>query len=201
MNPLPANPLTKEETPRCHWCLGSPLYQAYHDQEWGQMVQDDATLFEFLILEGAQAGLSWITILQRREHYRQAFDHFDYEKIALYTDEKLNQLLLNPGIIRNKAKIRSSVQNAQAFIRVQAEHGSFFNFTRSFFPNEFPLVNRPLQFKDIPVQSEISIAMSAAMKKKGFSFFGPVICYAHLQATGAINDHIASCFLAPEPVE
>ncbi len=199
MNLMPFSSTPTEELPRCHWCVGNPLYQSYHDQEWGKLIEDDATLFEFLILEGAQAGLSWITILQRREFYREAFDQFDYKKIANYSDEKMAELMSNPGIIRNKAKILSSVQNAQAFIRVQEEYGSFFNFTRTFFPGEFPLINRPAEFKDIPVKSDISMNMSASMKKKGFSFFGPIICYAHLQATGAINDHVQSCYLGQGP--
>ncbi len=181
---------------RCTWCSNDPDYMAYHDKEWGVLVTEDRLLFEFLTLEGAQAGLSWITILKRRENYRKAFDGFDFVKISQYSALKMEELMNNPGIIRNKAKIRSAVNNAQCFIKVLEEFGGFFPYTMHFFSDNKPIINHPEYHTSIPVKSAISMAMSRDMKKRGFTFFGPVICYAHLQATGAINDHIKTCFLA-----
>ena len=183
---------------RCSWCSEDPIYQAYHDQEWGLFVQDDKVLFEFILLEGAQAGLSWTTILFRRDHYRLAFDDYDYHKIALYGEEKVESLMQNPGIIRNRAKIKSTITNAQAFLKIQNEFGSFIQYTQQFFPEPLPFIRRAKKKSDIPVENEISQAMSKDMKKRGFKFFGSVICYAYLQATGAINDHTEDCFLFPK---
>ncbi len=184
--------------PRCTWCSQDETYIRYHDKEWGVQVKEDKPLFEFLTLEGAQAGLSWITILKRREAYRQAFANFDFEKVALFDEMDKIALINNPGIIRNKAKINSAVTNAQAFIKIKEEFDSFYNYTMHFFPNGEPIVNHFESHDQIPVETEISKAMSKDMKKRGFSFFGSVICYAHLQATGAVNDHIQTCFLAPK---
>ena len=178
---------------RCQWCGTDPLYVKYHDEEWGVPVFDDRLLFEFLTLEGAQAGLSWITILRRRQNYIEAFDGFDVEKVARYTKRKVNSLLKNPGIIRNKLKVNSVVANAQAFIEVQEEFGSFSNYQWQFV-NGQPIQNKRKTMKDIPARSQISDAFSKDLKKRGFSFVGSTIIYAHMQAVGMVNDHITSCF-------
>lgn len=183
--------------PRCTWCTDDETYRAYHDYEWGELIQDDALLFEFVLLEGAQAGLNWLTILKRREAYRLAFDGFNPHIIAQYSEDKLEALMQDPGIIRNRAKIKSAVTNAKAFLNLVQDFGSFYTYTMRFFPGNKPLIQIPEKNSDIPVQNEISIAMSKDMKKRGFTFFGPVICYAHLQATGAINDHLKTCFKSP----
>lgn len=188
------------ELKRCKWCSEDPRYRAYHDYEWGVFVKNDTILFEFILLEGAQAGLSWTTILYRREEYRLAFDQFDFEKIALYGDQKIEELMQNPGIIRNRAKIRSAIKNAQAFQKILQEFGSFINYTQTFFPEPLPLLRKANSLKDIPVENEISKKMSLDIKKRGFTFFGSVICYSHLQATGAINDHTQECFLYAENI-
>ncbi len=178
---------------RCGWCIGDDLYEAYHDQEWGKPVYDDATLFEFLILETFQAGLSWITILRKRENFRAAFDGFDYKKIAHYTDDKLNELQNNAGIIRNKLKIKSAVTNAQNFIKIQEEFGSFSNYIWAFVDGK-PIKNKVAYYKEAPANTPISDAISKDLKKRGFKFVGSTVIYAHMQATGMVNDHEVSCF-------
>jgi DNA-3-methyladenine glycosylase I len=178
---------------RCGWCGTDELYVRYHDEEWGRLVTDDRKLFEFLILEGAQAGLSWITILRKREGYREAFFDFDPERVARMTPADVERLMHFPGIIRNRLKIASAINNARLFIGIQEEFGSFYNYTASFFPNEHPIVNHFTSLSEIPVTSPQSDAMSRDMKKRGFKFFGSTICYAHLQATGFVNDHLTGC--------
>jgi len=178
---------------RCEWCGTDPLYVAYHDEEWGVPVHDDRKLFELLVLEGAQAGLSWITILKRREGYRKAFDGFDAGKIARYTDEDISRLLADPGIIRNRLKIRSAVTNAQALLRVQAEFGSFDSYLWAFVPGG-PLQNARQRLADIPARTPESDALSRDLKKRGFAFVGSTICYAFMQTVGMVNDHVVSCF-------
>ena len=178
---------------RCDWAGEDPLYVSYHDQEWGVPVHDDRTLFEFLILEGAQAGLSWITVLRKRENYRMAFDDFDPEKIACYDQAKVESLLQNPGIIRNKLKIRAAIQNAQAFLRVQEEFGSFDHYIWRFVEHK-PIINTWAEMKQLPALTPLSETISKDLKKRGFNFVGPTIIYAHMQATGMVNDHIVSCF-------
>ncbi len=178
---------------RCGWCGNDPLYVKYHDEEWGRPVTDDKKLFEFLILESAQAGLSWITVLRKREGYRQAFCRFEAEKVAQMTAEDVERLMQFDGIVRNRLKIKSAVNNAKQFMAIQKEFGSFYQYTLSFFPNRQPVVNHFKSLKEIPATSPESDAMSKDMKKRGFKFFGSTICYAHLQATGFINDHLEGC--------
>ena len=178
---------------KCGWCLGDPLYEAYHDTEWGVPVYDDETLFEFLILETFQAGLSWITILRKRENFREAFDNFDYKKIAQYKEDKLEELLQNPGIIRNKLKVRSAVTNAQLFMKIQEEFGSFSKYIWGFVEGS-PIHNRVENYKTAPPTTAISDALSKDLKKRGFKFVGSTVVYAHMQATGMVNDHEVSCF-------
>jgi DNA-3-methyladenine glycosylase I len=182
-----------KEVIRCGWCGNDPLYQTYHDQEWGKPVYDDQTLFEFLILEGAQAGLSWITILRRRDNYRQAFAGFDVHKVAAFNQDDVDRLLQDSGIIRNKLKIASSITNAAAFIKLQEEFGSFSKYIWAYLPDGKPLVNNFKSMAELPARTEISDAISKDMKKRGFKFFGTTICYAHMQATGMVNDHIIGC--------
>ncbi|MBC7567298.1 MAG: DNA-3-methyladenine glycosylase I [Pedobacter sp.] len=183
-----------EETKvRCSWCGTDPLYVEYHDEEWGKPVYDDKTLFEFLILEGAQAGLSWITVLKRREGYRKAFADFDVKKVAAFDENDVARLLNDPGIIRNKLKVNSAIRNAQLFIEVQQEYGSFSNFMWGFLPNKAPIQNQIYGMQDVPARTEISDSISKDMKKRGFKFFGSTICYAHMQATGMVNDHHLDC--------
>jgi len=179
-------------TKRCGWVTEEPLYIDYHDHEWGVPVYDDRLLFEMLCLEGAQAGLSWWIILQKREHYRNAFDHFEAKKIVEYDEEKLEALRQDPGIVRNKLKIQSVVTNAQAFLRIQEEYGSFSSYIWRFVGGK-PIVNHPKTLKDVPVSTEISDAMSKQLKKDGFKFVGSTICYAFMQATGMVNDHVEDC--------
>ena len=181
------------EKHRCGWCKGDALYQKYHDEEWGVPVKDDELLFEFLILETFQAGLSWITILRKRENFRQAFDHFDYKKIANYGDPKIESLLGDAGIIRNKLKIRATVTNAQAFIAVQKEFGSFSNYIWGFV-NGRPVKNNHKDYKNAPAHTPLSDAISKDLKKRGFKFVGSTVIYAHMQATGMVNDHEVNCF-------
>ncbi|RZJ51385.1 MAG: DNA-3-methyladenine glycosylase I [Chryseobacterium sp.] len=183
--------MEKENIIRCSWCSASDLYKKYHDEEWG--VYDDASLFEFLILETFQAGLSWITILNKRENFRAAFDYFDYKKIANYSEDKIEELLENTGIIRNKLKIRSAVTNAQAFIKIQEEFGSFSNYIWKF-TNGKPIINNPKTSKDVPATTPLSDEISKDLKKRGFKFVGSTVVYAHMQATGMVNDHIEDCF-------
>lgn len=178
---------------RCGWCVGDALYEAYHDKEWGVPVNDDATLFEFLILETFQAGLSWITVLRKRENFRKAFDNFDYKIIATYKQEKIDELLLNAGIIRNKLKINATVTNAQAFIKIQDEFGSFSKYIWAFVDNK-PIKNSVKNYKDAPANTALSDAISKDLKKRGFKFVGSTVVYAHMQATGMINDHEVTCF-------
>lgn len=178
---------------RCTWAGTDPLYVAYHDREWGVPLHDDRRLFEFVILEGAQAGLSWDTILRKRENYRDAFDGFDVKKIAKYNDRKIERLLQDEGIIRNRLKVTSAVKNAQAFLRVQKEFGSFDKYIWEFVGGK-PIVNKWKQTAQIPATSDVSDAISKDLKKRGFNFVGSTIIYAHMQATGMVNDHLVSCF-------
>lgn len=166
---------------------------AYHDTEWGVPLHDDRKLFEFLILEGAQAGLSWDTILRKRENYRRAFDSFDVNKVARYTDKRIEKLLLDEGIIRNRLKIASAVSNAKAFIKVQEEFGSFDGYIWAFIDGK-PIVNKWKETSQIPARTDVSDTISKDMKKRGFNFVGSTIIYAHMQATGMVNDHLLSCF-------
>jgi DNA-3-methyladenine glycosylase I len=182
-----------ESKTRCGWCLSSDLYKEYHDEEWGVPVYDDQELFEFLILETFQAGLSWITILNKRENFRKAFDNFDYKKIAHYSEEKIEELLLDAGIIRNKLKVRSAVSNAHAFIKIQEEFGSFSNYIWKF-TNGKPIINHPKTLKDVPATTPLSDAISKDLKKRGFKFVGSTVIYAHMQATGMVNDHVEDCW-------
>lgn len=178
---------------RCEWAGSDPLYIEYHDKEWGVPVYDDFRLFEFLILEGAQAGLSWITILRKRDNYRPAFDHFDPNKVAKYDRKKVETLLTNPGIVRNKLKIESTIQNAKCFLDVQQEFGSFKNYIWQFVGGK-PRKNSWYSLDDIPTKTAQSDAMSKDLKKRGFKFVGSTICYAFMQAVGMVNDHTKECF-------
>ena len=178
---------------RCGWCKDDALYQNYHDTEWGVPVYDDATLFEFLLLETFQAGLSWITILRKREHFRKAFDGFNYLKIANYSQDKLDLLMQETGIIRNKLKIQSAVSNAQAFIKIQQEFGSFSTYIWQFVDGK-PIKNKVVNYKTAPATTAISDALSKDLKKRGFKFVGATVVYAHMQATGMVNDHEIDCF-------
>nr|WP_294876472.1 DNA-3-methyladenine glycosylase I [uncultured Pedobacter sp.] len=181
------------EIVRCGWCGTDPLYIKYHDEEWGKPIYDDKTLFEFLILEGAQAGLSWITILRRREGYRQAFANFDAAKVAAFTDADVERLMNDAGIIRNRLKVNAAINNAKLFIGIQKEFGSFADYMWGFLPNKKPILNRVKSLGDVPPRTEISDLISKDMKKRGFKFFGTTICYAHMQATGMVNDHVEGC--------
>lgn len=178
---------------RCGWCVGDPLYEAYHDKEWGVPVYDDDTLFEFLILETFQAGLSWITILRKRENFRNALDNFNYKKIANYNQDKIDSLLENAGIIRNKLKIKATITNAQAFMKIQKEFGSFSNYIWRF-TNGKPIKNTLTNYKNAPANTPLSDAISKDLKTRGFKFVGSTVVYAHMQATGMVNDHETSCF-------
>jgi len=178
---------------RCGWSTNDPLYIKYHDEEWGVPLHDDQKLFEMLILEGAQAGLSWLTVLRKRENYRQAFDNFDAEKIARYDEKRIQVLLQNPGIIRNRLKVRAAVTNAQAYLKIQEEFGSFDTYIWQFV-NGTPITNSFKQLSEIPAKTKESDAMSRDLLKRGFKFVGSTICYAHMQATGMVNDHVVSCF-------
>ena len=178
---------------RCAWCGDDPLYVDYHDREWGVPVRDDQTLFEFLILEGAQAGLSWITILRKRDGYRQLFDNFDAQKIARYSDKKLEKLLLNPKIVRNRLKVYGARKNARAFLDIQQEQGSFSEYIWDFVDHK-PIQNHWISMGEVPATSGISDCLSKDMKKRGFTFVGSTIMYAYMQATGIVNDHTTECF-------
>ena len=178
---------------RCGWCGTDGLYVKYHDEEWGRPVTDDGKLFEFLVLESAQAGLSWITILRKREGYRKAFCGFDAGKVARMTDDDVERLMHFDGIVRNRLKIKATITNARLFLAVQEEFGSFRNYTLSFFPGGKPITNHFRSLNEIPASSPESDAMSRDMKKRGFKFFGSTICYAHLQASGFVNDHLTGC--------
>lgn len=178
---------------RCAWCEKDDLYRNYHDNEWGKPVYDDAKLFEFLILETFQAGLSWYTILAKRENFRKAFDNFDVKKVANYSDAKLQILCEDAGIIRNKLKIKAAVTNAQAFIKIQEEFGSFSKYIWDFVDGK-PIDNHPKTLKDVPATTEISDKLSKDLKKRGFKFVGSTVVYAHMQATGMVNDHVEDCW-------
>ena len=180
---------------RCKWCEGNALQIAYHDREWGVPVHDDRRLFEFLVLEGAQAGLSWDTILRKRGGYRQAFAKFDPRKVARYSAAKRKSLMKHPGIVRNRLKIESATTNAQAFLAVQKEFGSFDRYIWGFVGGK-PMKNRPRSTKNVPASTPESDAMSKDLKKRGFRFVGSTICYAFMQATGLVDDHLATCFRA-----
>jgi len=178
---------------RCTWCGDDPLYVKYHDEEWGVPVKDDQTLFEFITLEGAQAGLAWITVLRKREDYRALFDNFDAHKIARYSDKKLDKLLLDPRIIRNRLKVYGARKNAKAFLKVQKEQGSFSDYMWGFVDGR-PITNSWKSMSDLPATTPLSDTISKDMKKRGFTFVGPTIIYAHMQACGMINDHSIDCF-------
>ena len=177
---------------RCEWCGEDPLYVKYHDEEWGVPVHDDRTLFEFLVLEGAQAGLSWITILRKREGYRKAYDDFDVQKVASYDESKIEELLINPDIVRNKLKVRSSVNNAKLFMEIQKEFGSFDSYIWSFTDGK-QIINSWEEISQMPVTSELSDNVRREHKKRGFKFTGSTIIYSYLQAVGIINDHTIWC--------
>jgi DNA-3-methyladenine glycosylase I len=191
----------KQTICRCPWVdLTKPDYVAYHDEEWGVPVHDDRTLFEFLTLEGAQAGLSWYTVLRKRENYRAAFSNFDPAKVARYNERKIAELILDPGIIRNKAKIHATVNNAQKFLKVQEEFGSFDTYIWKFV-NGKPIINIIRGAKDYVATSCESDALSKDLKERGFKFVGSTICYAHMQATGMVNDHLITCFRRQEIIK
>ena len=178
---------------RCDWCGSNELYVKYHDEEWGVPVHDDRKHFEFLVLESAQAGLNWLTILKKRENYRKAYDNFDYLKVSDYDENKIEELMQNEGIIRNRRKIEASVNNAKCFMEIQKEFGSFDKYIWGFVTNQ-PVVNHWNNISQVPASSDLSDIVSKDLKKRGFKFLGTVIVYAHLQATGVINDHLTTCF-------
>ena len=178
---------------RCEWCGTDPLYVAYHDDQWGVPVHEDRALFEMLVLEGAQAGLSWSTILKKREGYREAFEGFEIAKVAAYTEEDVTRLLANPGIVRNRLKVQSAIKNARAVLEIHREMGSLDTYLWQFVDGT-PIQNAWKSLSDIPAETVESKAMSKAMKKRGFSFVGPTICYAFMQAVGMVNDHVTGCY-------
>ena len=178
---------------RCGWCIGDPLYIAYHDEEWGVPVKDDRTLFEFLVLETFQAGLSWITVLRKRENFRKAFDHFDYKKIADYNQVKIDELLGDAGIIRNKLKIHATISNAKSFMEIQKEFGSFSTYIWGFVDG-IPIKNAWENYKQAPATTKLSDTISKDLKRRGFKFVGSTVIYAFMQATGIVNDHEVNCF-------
>lgn len=178
---------------RCAWCEKDDLYRNYHDNEWGKPVYDDKTIFEFLILETFQAGLSWYTVLAKRENFKKAFDDFDWNTIALYSEEKMAELAEDSGIIRNKLKIKATVTNAQAFLKVQEEFGSFSKYIWGFVDGK-PIDNQPKKLGEVKATTEISDKLSKDLKKRGFKFVGSTVVYAHMQATGMVNDHVMDCF-------
>ena len=178
---------------RCGWADGDPIYEKYHDEEWAVPLYDDTLLFEFLLLEGFQAGLSWITVLRKRENFRKAFDNFDYKKVALYGELKIQELLQDKGIIRNKLKVRSAISNAQAFMEIQKEFGSFDKYIWGFVDGK-PIQNNRKSMSEITATTEISDKLSKDLKKRGFKFVGSTVIYAHMQATGMVNDHVVDCF-------
>lgn len=184
---------------RCGWAGTDPLYTKYHDEEWGRPVTDDKTLFEFLVLESAQAGLSWITILRKREGYRKAFHHFDVEKVAQMTPQDIDRLMQYDGIIRNRRKLDSTINNARQFIAIREEFGSFYNYTLTFLPGRKPITNHYKTLGQVPATTPQSDAMSKDMKKRGFKFFGSTTCYAFLQATGFVDDHLEDCHCKNTP--
>ncbi|WP_300671138.1 DNA-3-methyladenine glycosylase I [Soonwooa sp.] len=177
---------------RCGWCGKDELYMDYHDKEWGKPVYDDDTIFEFLVLESFQAGLSWITILRKRENFRKAFDNFNYKKIAKYNDAKVEELMADTGIVRNRLKVLATINNAKLFMEVQKEFGSFSKYIWGFVDGK-PIINEPKTLKDVPATTEISDALAKDLKKRGFKFLGSTVVYAHMQATGMVNDHVLDC--------
>jgi DNA-3-methyladenine glycosylase I len=183
----------KDSKNRCGWGVSDPLYLQYHDKEWGVPVHDDHRLFEMLVLEGAQAGLSWLTVLRKREAFRKAFDNFDPLKVSRYSQKRVGKLLQNSGIIRNRLKIEAAIKNAKAFLQVKKEFGSFNRYIWQFVNHE-PIQNRRIRLEDIPAKTPESDAMSKDLKKRGFSFVGSTICYAFMQAVGMVNDHLVSCY-------
>ena len=189
--------MPRPERRRCDWCGDDPLYRAYHDREWGVPVRDDHVLFEFLILEGAQAGLSWITILRKREGYRRAFAEFQPEKVARFRPARLEKLLQNPEIVRNRLKVEGAVKNARAFLAVQEQWGSFAAYLWDFVDGR-PILNRWRSLKQVPARTALSDTISKDLKRRGFSFVGSTIVYAYLQAVGVVNDHLTSCFRHPD---
>jgi len=178
---------------RCAWCGTDPLYVKYHDEEWGKPVYDDKILFQFLVLESAQAGLSWITVLRKRENYRKAFANFDVKKVADFTASDVERLMQDSGIIRNRQKIEAAINNARLFLEIVTEFGSFSNYIWAFLPGKKPLINSTAPDEPAPARTDLSDRISSEMKKRGFKFFGTTICYAHMQATGMVNDHIDNC--------
>lgn len=190
---MPAAPRTNTAKPRCAWCGADPLYVRYHDEEWGVPVHDERKHFEFLILEGAQAGLSWITILRKRENYREAFAGFDPGRVARFGKREVARMLKNPGIVRNRLKIESAIKNARAFLAVQDEFDGFDKYVWRFVGGK-PIQNRRKQMRDIPATTPESDTLSKDLKKRGFSFVGSTIIYAHMQAVGMVNDHVVDCF-------
>jgi DNA-3-methyladenine glycosylase I len=201
----PSSPASLFSTPagkgrdfsRCEWCGADPLYTKYHDDEWGREVTDDHKMFEFLLLESAQAGLSWITILRKRENYRRAFADFDARKVADFTEEDVERLLRDQGTVRNRLKVKAAISNAGHFLEVQREHGSFCAYLKSFLPDGKPIVNQWRTSSEVPAATPLSDRISKEMKQRGFKFFGTTICYAHLQAVGYVNDHLVDCFCYP----
>lgn len=189
---------TRATKTRCAWATKDQIYIDYHDKEWGKPIYDDRLLFEFLILEGAQAGLSWLTILKRRDNYRVAFDNFDAKKIVRYTDKKISALLENEGIIRNKLKIASVIQNARCYLEIFNEYDSFSEYIWQFVDGK-PIKNKWKSLKQVPATSQQSDQMSKALKKRGFKFVGSTICYAYMQAVGMVNDHTTDCFCYSKP--
>jgi DNA-3-methyladenine glycosylase I len=187
--------MADKEVVRCGWSVSDPLLVSYHDEEWGNPSHDDRRLFEFLLLEGAQAGLSWLTVLRKREAYRLAFDDFDPAKVARFDTRRMERLLQNPGIVRNRLKIASAKKNARAFLQVQEEFGSFARYQWQFVGGT-PMLNRPSSPGDVPPRTELSDAFSRDLKKRGFSFVGSTIVYAYMQAVGMVDDHVAGCFRA-----
>lgn len=181
------------EKERCSWCKGSELYEKYHDEEWGVPVWDDQKQFEFLVLESAQAGLSWITVLKKRENYRIAYRGFDVEKVATFNEQKVEEMLQDAGLIRNRAKIEASINNAKQFIKIREEHGSFCNYLWAFVGNK-PVNNAFSSLSEIPATTQLSDSIAKDLKKRGFKFLGSTVIYAHLQATGLVNDHVTTCF-------
>ena len=181
------------ELTRCRWCGTDSLYMKYHDEEWGREVHDDKTFFEFLVLESAQAGLSWITILKRREGYRKAFANFDVQKVAKFGQSDIDRLLQDEGIIRNKLKVATTITNAQLFIAIQKEFGSFDQYLYAFMPDSKSINNSNIEDHVVPARTDISDSIAKDMKKRGFKFFGTTICYAYMQATGMVNDHAYHC--------
>lgn len=185
--------MSEKETVRCPWCATDPLYVKYHDEEWGKMVKDDRKLFEFLVLEGAQAGLSWLTVLKKRENYRAAFHNFDFTKVARMTSDDVERLMNNEGIIRNRLKIKSAIINAALFSQIINEFGSFHAYVLTFLPDGKRIVNSLEHISDIPAKTAVSDNMSKDLKKRGFKFVGSTICYAFLQAAGFVDDHLNGC--------